>query len=74
MGSIPIPSSTTESLYSGNIVEFLWALRKKGYKDSTIKENYSKVLKNISKNCNLDDPDSVLFYVATKKSLKVEKR
>jgi hypothetical protein len=44
MGSTPIPGSNAESLYSSNIVEFLWTLKKEGLKESTIKGNYAKVL------------------------------
>jgi len=66
MGSIPIPGSKTGPLYSSNIVEFLWSLKKEGLKESTIKGNYAKVLKNLEKNCNLRNSDSVLGYLASK--------
>ena len=66
MGSIPIPSSTTESPYSTDIVNFLWQLKKLGYKETTIKESYSKILKNIAKNCNLNDPEAVSEFIANK--------
>jgi hypothetical protein len=65
-GSIPFPSSTTESLYSGDIIDFLWHLKKQGYKDTSIKESYSKILKNIAKNCDLNNPDAVNEFVARK--------
>jgi hypothetical protein len=64
MGSTPIPGSKAEPLYS--IPSFLWDLKKEGLKESTIKENYAKVLKNLEKNCNLRNPDSVLGYLASK--------
>ena len=73
MGSIPIPSSTTESPYSTDIVNFLWQLKKLGYKETTIKENYSKILKNIAKNCNLNDPEAVSEFIANKHFLLEEK-
>lgn len=66
MGSIPIPGSSTESLYSSDIVDFLWHLKKQGYKDTTIEESYSKVLKNIAKNCDLNNPEAVSEFVAKK--------
>ena len=47
VGSIPIPGFYTKSLYSSNIAEFLWTLKKEGLKESTIKGNYAKVLKNL---------------------------
>jgi hypothetical protein len=65
MGSIPIPSSTTEPLYS-DIAAFLWDLRKKGYKETTIVQNYTKILKQLSKKSSLNNPDSVLSFLATK--------
>ena len=64
VGSIPIPSSNTEPLYS--IVNFLWELKKEGLKETTIKGNYGKVLKNLEKNCNLRNPDSILGYLASR--------
>ncbi len=64
MGSIPIPGSTTEPLYSNAIIEFLWNLRRKGYKETTIVQNYAKVLKHFAKHCNITDSSSVLDYLA----------
>ena len=64
MGSIPIPSSNTEPLYS--IANFLWELKKEGLKETTIVQNYSKVLRNLEKNCNLRNPDTILSYLASK--------
>jgi len=66
MGSTPIPGSRTESLYSSDILSFLWHLKKQGYKETTIEESYAKILKNLSGNCNLNDPETVVEYVATK--------
>ena len=65
VGSIPIPSSTTEPLYS-DIAQFLWELKKRGYRETTIVQNYAKILKQLSKNCNLNNPESVLCFLATK--------
>ena len=64
MGSTPIPSSNAEPLYS--IANFLWALKKEGLKETTIVQNYSKVLRNLEKNCSLRNPDTVLSYLASK--------
>ncbi|MCW4045941.1 MAG: tyrosine-type recombinase/integrase [Candidatus Bathyarchaeota archaeon] len=64
MGSIPIPSSNTESLYSSGITEFLWSLKKRGYKETTIVQNYAKILKQLMKHCNIKDSESVLGYIA----------
>ncbi len=70
MGSIPIPSSLNSSLYnrdgSGDVVNFVWELKKRGYKETTIRQNYAKILKQLSKDCNLNNPESVLIYLATK--------
>jgi len=41
-------------------------LKKEGYKDSTIEESYSKVLKNVAKNYNLNDSEAVNEFVAKK--------
>ena len=65
MGSTPIPGSKTEPLYS-DIATFLWALKKEGLKETTIIQNYSKILRHLGKNCRLNDPDSVLSYLACK--------
>lgn len=62
MGSTPIPSSTTEPLYS--IANFLWELKEESLEETTIVGNYSKVLRNLEKNCNLRNPDTVLSYLA----------
>ncbi|MFB0503348.1 MAG: hypothetical protein ACETWE_05910 [Candidatus Bathyarchaeia archaeon] len=66
MGSIPIPGSNTESLYSSDILSFLWYLKKEGYKETTIKENYSKILRHLARHCALNDPEAVKGYVAKK--------
>ena len=41
-------------------------LKKKGCKETTIIQNYGKVLKNIAKFSKLNNPDSVLVYIASK--------
>jgi hypothetical protein len=64
MGSTPIPGSNSEPLYS--IANFLWELKKEGLKETTIVQNYSKVLRNLEKNCNLRNPDTILSYLASK--------
>jgi pantothenate kinase len=51
-GSTPIPGFYTEPLYSNDVIEFLWTLRRKGYKESTIVRNYAKVLKHLVKHCS----------------------
>jgi integrase len=65
VGSTPIPGSNSESLYSNDISMFLWALKKEGLKESTIIGNYSKVLRNLAKYSSLNNPDSVLSYLAS---------
>jgi integrase len=55
----------TESLYSNDIMSFLWELRKKGYKETTIVQNYAKILKQLSNNCNLNNPESVLIFLVS---------
>ncbi len=66
MGSNPIPGSYTESLYSNDILNFLWFLKKEGYNESAINENYSKILRNLARHSNLNDPETVKEYVAQK--------
>ena len=65
-GSIPFPTSTTESPHKEDIVNFLWELKKRGYKETSINETYCKVLKNIAKNCNLNHPEQVSEFVGDK--------
>jgi integrase len=65
MGSTPIPGFIAKPLYS-DVATFLWSLKKEGLKETTIVENYSKVLKNIAKFSHLDNPDLVLEYIASK--------
>jgi integrase len=48
------------------VASFLWHLKKRGYKDTTITQNYTKVLRNIAKNAPLHNPDAVLGYIAAK--------
>ena len=66
MGSTPIPGFYTESLYSSDILEFLLNLRRRGYCESTIVQNYAKILKHLSKHCSIVDSGSVLDYLAGK--------
>jgi len=40
------------------MANFLWELKKEGLKETTIVQNYSKVLRNLEKNCNLRNPDT----------------
>jgi integrase len=65
MGSIPIPSSIDKPLDS-SIAMFLWQLKKEGYKETTIKQSYAKILKHLSNNCSIKNSDSVLTYIADK--------
>ncbi|MCW4022956.1 MAG: site-specific integrase, partial [Candidatus Bathyarchaeota archaeon] len=66
-GSIPFPTSTTVSLDClEDIVNFLWNLKKRGYKETSIKQTYSKVLKNIARNCDLNNPEQVSEFIADK--------
>jgi hypothetical protein len=58
MGSTPIPGSKAEPPYS--IPSFLWDLKKEGLKESTIKENYAKILKNLEKNLSYSSKMSEL--------------
>jgi integrase len=60
------PGMGVEPIYSKSILEFLWTLKKEGLKESTIVCNYRKVLRHLGKNCELNEPDSILSYLATK--------
>jgi integrase len=66
VGSIPIPSFGNSSLYKNDLTPFLWDLKKRGYKETTIVQNYAKILKHLMKNCDVNNPDSVLAFLATK--------
>jgi integrase len=65
VGSTPIPSSTTASLCS-DVAAFLWELKKQGYKETTIVQNYAKILKHLQRYSNLNNPDSILNFLANK--------
>ena len=65
MGSTPIPGFQAY-IPIPDIATFLWALKKEGLKETTIIQNYSKILRHLGKNCRLNDPDSVLSYLACK--------
>ena len=60
---IPHPAPNVE--HTDHILNFLWFLKKEGYKESTIL-NYSKSLRDIAKHVNLDDPEAVKDYIAKK--------
>jgi len=53
-------------VYSGDILSFLWELKKRGYKETTIEQNYAKIFRDLSKRSNLNDPESVIEYIAKK--------
>ena len=56
--------ATQSTKHTATIVNILWELKKLGRADATIK-NISKCLYVLEKHCNLDNPDSVVTFVAT---------
>jgi integrase len=50
--------------FKGKIIEVLWKLKKEGKAEATIK-NIGKCLKVLARHTDLDNPDSVLTFVAT---------
>ena len=65
MGSTPIPGSKLESSYSSKIFNVIWALKKQGYSEETIRVT-GKLLKGLAKSSNLDRPESVKACIAQK--------
>jgi hypothetical protein len=63
-GPTPIPGFYTELLYSNVTMEFLWTSRRKGYKESTIVQNYAQFLRHLAKHCSITDSNGVLDYLA----------
>jgi hypothetical protein len=62
---LPSPASAPNP-YTPDIAKFLCALKREGLKETTIVQNYSKVLRNITESSKLDSTDSVLSYIASK--------
>ena len=55
---------TVPHKFTENILKILWELKKSGKAPDTIK-NINKRLKRLSKNCDLNNPENVLNFVAT---------
>jgi hypothetical protein len=60
-GSNPAPSTVRHS----RLFSVIWDLKKKGYSERTL-EGYTKRLMLLSKHCNLDDPQTVTYFLASK--------
>lgn len=66
MGSNPTgPTISEPRKFESQIFHTLWELKKAGYAESTI-ETTSQRLKLFAKHCNLNDPESVRGYIASK--------
>ena len=66
VGSNPTdPTSSEPRKFESQIFHTLWELKKAGYAESTI-ETTSQRLKLLAKHCNLNDPESVRSYIASK--------
>jgi integrase len=67
-GSNPAPSIQREPRYfESRIFQVIWKLKGRGYASRTL-EGYSKRLKMLSKYVNLDNPESVKGFIASKES------
>ena len=55
---------TVSHKFTENILKILWELKKSGKAPDTIK-NINKCLQRLSKDCDLNNPESVLIFVAT---------
>ena len=60
-------SETSQQDVKGKIVEFMWWLKKHGYSDATIKTRV-KILRQLSKICNILDPEDVKKAIATRET------
>ena len=58
-------SLTAPSVQRSKIVNYLFNLKSRGLRDSTI-EGVSKTLKNVARFADLDDPNSVRVFVGEK--------
>lgn len=58
------PSSTSQEIINGRIIKVLWELKKLGRAEATIR-NIRKCLNVLAKYSNLNNPESVLTFVAT---------
>ena len=65
-GSIPILSTYDSALYKDDVDLFYGNLRSKGIEGSIIVQNYAKILKQLNKNYSLNNPESVLNFLAAK--------
>jgi integrase len=64
--SSPVNETSSPTFEDSALVNVLWWMKKQGYAESTI-EATGKRLRNLKKNCDLNDPESVKGYVANKK-------
>jgi hypothetical protein len=64
---VQIPSRPLSANYGTNnkIFNVLWQMRKDGYAEETIK-GYTKRLKHLERNTDLDNPEEVKAYIAQK--------
>lgn len=56
--------SNGEAELHGKIIEFLWWMKKQGYKESTIVGKYSRLRRLVNLGANLLDPESVKEIIA----------
>ena len=60
-GSNPAPSTMRDS----RLFSVIWKLKTKGYSERTLK-GYSKRLRMLNKNCNINNPTEISEYLASK--------
>ena len=72
MGSNPTPGATGLTHALQDVFSFLWYCKKAGFRDSTI-EGFSKVLKHLARYVELNNPNEVLSFLASKKVSEARK-
>jgi integrase/predicted RNA-binding Zn-ribbon protein involved in translation (DUF1610 family) len=58
-------AGATKQTFEGKIVEFLWWMKKQGYKETTIISRGSRLRRLVKLNAKLNDPDNVKEIIAT---------
>jgi len=74
VGSNPAgPTKCISRTQRERIVNFLFYLKKKGYRESTL-EGYSDVFKHLARNVNIDDVEAVKAFIANKQVSEARKQ
>jgi len=64
----------TEADVKGKLIEFLWWMKKQGYKESTIKSRAARLKRLINLSANLLDPESVKEVIAKQEGWSISRK